>query len=94
MICWSTSEFIFMTILLGSPARCASAVDSISAISGFRIQVGATSALRCGSGWPYPVNVLKRLATSSPISGSAVNRPKSSYRRAFLAWKLPVPIIT
>ena len=50
----------------------------ISSISRSRSVNGATSSLRKRPGRPNPVRWLKRSATSSAMSSSAVKRPKSS----------------
>ena len=52
MHCWSTSEFIFITIRASRPSSWAAIVRSISSISGTRIEPGATSTLRWRAGWP------------------------------------------
>ncbi len=73
----STSEFIFSAIRACLPARCASTVFEISSTIVVRIVVGETRTLRYWAGRPYPVKKLNISATSEPISGSAVNRPRS-----------------
>ena len=81
----SVREFIFITIRAGRPASCAAIVCSISWRIPSRRCTGETSALRTCCGRATPVSELNMSATSAAMSGSVVNRPKSSYRRAVFA---------
>ena len=82
----STSEFSLSTIFAGSPASCASIVWRTWSRNQGRMCSGAVITLRNVGDRAAPVSVLNSSATSAAISRSVVNRPKSSYRRAVLAW--------
>jgi hypothetical protein len=73
----STSAFIFATILDGRPARAWSASRSISPSTASCRPSGATISLFHFGGALYPVSRLKRLDTSSQMSGRDVNSERS-----------------
>ena len=73
----STSAFSFAKIPDGWPARASSACASIFAITVDASAAGATASLRWLAWRENPDSALNSSETSSPKSGSAVNRPMS-----------------